>query len=320
MTFQTILSRLAVYLPFPRILLAFNCFLACSLVWLTGVLGARIVENEILKVPHQKAHFVPPAREVSDTARKFSKFKAIIDMNVFDAEVSSQVVVEVVEPERPAPGATLNQILSNLRLRGIGAIEGGLYCIIRDKKKKKEEVFFIDDTVFETKTIISKIVTRFGGQKVYLKLEEEVGILEYAEDEVAETKSKRRVRPLPRRKERSPPPLKSSYTTDGKNFHIESSEVDSHMKNFGKLVNQARMVPFFHNGQHKGFQIKAIDKGSLYEKLGLKNRDVIKAVNGEELNTMDKAVSLLKTLKNEREFTFQLERKGSPMTLNYYVD
>ena len=114
----------------------------------------------------------------------------------------------------------------------------------------------------------------------------------------------------------------SSYSTDGKNFHISATEVDTHLNDFGSLLNQARMVPYFKNGKHQGFKVKAIDKGSRYQKLGLKNNDIISAVNGESLADAggEKLMGLFKLLRNEREFTVEIQRSGKSEVLNYYVN
>ena len=96
--------------------------------------------------------------------------------------------------------------------------------------------------------------------------------------------------------------------------------VDHELNNFSKLLNQARVVPNFKDGKHNGYLIKAIDRGSLYEKLGLNNNDVIKTINGEEINSPEKAFSLLKMLRNEREITLQIERAGNTKSLLYHIN
>ena len=113
---------------------------------------------------------------------------------------------------------------------------------------------------------------------------------------------------------------KTSYTTNGRDFYITSNEIEAELDNFAKLINQARMVPYFKKSQHKGYQIKAIDKGSLYEKLGFKNNDVIEEINGDPLDSMEKVMGTFKRLRNEREFSVNVQRKGVPLFFNIHIN
>ena len=130
----------------------------------------------------------------------------------------------------------------------------------------------------------------------------------------------RRDRPQNVKKSSPKPASPSSYSTDGQNYYIDSTEVDSHLNNFATLLNQARMVPHFVKGKHQGYKVKAIDKGSLYEKLGLRNNDIITELNGEPLDSPERVMSLFKQLRNEREFSVKLNRRGTPMVFNIYVN
>lgn len=327
MTLQSILLQVRDYLSIPRLLFLLNGTLACSLAWMIGNTAALIIENELFDVPYQESRFVSPETTKVDKAMTSDDFKPIIEMNVFDAEVSTEVISVAEVPVQSAPGEILNQILSDLQLIGVFYIKGKyIYCTLKSNKNRREEVFTINEDVFETGAIVSRIFTRAGNQQVHLKLGSEMGILKYdIEDKAAPQKkaaiSNTQSRPSVTQKPAGPP-LKSSYTEDGKNFYIDSSEVDGHLKNFGNLLNQARMVPYFKDGKHQGFKVKAIDKGSLYEKLGLRNNDILKSVNGESLADSggEKLMGMFQLLKNEREFTIAIERGGVQEVLSYHVN
>jgi len=317
------------YLTIKRSIFIFNCLLLCLAVWLGGMLVAGIVENEFLTIPHQKVKFIPRQESAFDKPRKFNEFSAIIKYNVFDAEVSREPIREILEPVKSTPGDQLSQMLSNLKLLGIGSSSGNSFCIIRNMRLKKEDVFRKGEEVVFTVgessprsgLVVSRIVNRTGNQKVYLKLGNKVGILEYQEETLEKTKpSPVRGRRLKTVKKAPEPTLKSSYSTDGQNYYIDSTEVDVHLNNFAKLLNQARMIPHFDKGKHQGYKVKAIDKGSLYEKLGLRNNDIITEVNGEALDSGEKVMSLFKQLRNEREFSVKVRRRGTPMVFNIYVN
>ncbi|MBU2647101.1 hypothetical protein KKI24_20500 [bacterium] len=320
MNIQMIMYRIKGILPLPR-LLSMLTWLAAGLFCVSlGIFSAGVFENQFLKVPFQSTPFFPPVDEKADQPTTIDAFEPIITYNIFDAEVSNKELTANIESMPVTPGKDLTEIISSLQLVGISVVRGRrAVCVIRDKKNNREDIFAINDPVFDTGATVKRILSRRNESKVYLKLGRETGILTYTEE------------PLPKKTAAGPAPKPvtpartdttplSAYTTDGKNYRITSEEVDSQLNNFAKLLNQARMVPYFNKGQHRGYQVKAIDKGSLYEKLGLKNNDVIEEINGEPLDSMEKVMGLFKKLRSEREFNIKLNRKGAPQFLNYHID
>lgn len=287
-------------------------------------MGARIVENNFLAVPYQQAKFNPPKQISRDKSIPFRDFHPILDQNIFNAEKSSQKEIVATPTDEVKPGATLSQIINDLQLLGVVYNKSGTsYCIIKDKKKNKEDLFSTHDFIFETNTMITRITVNKSVALVYLKYEDETGILKYLEEAPkADTRPKKTARRSPYRRQKKAPAqsANSEYTTDGRNFFISSAEVDSQLNNFAKLLNQARMIPYFSKGKPAGFQVKAIDRGSLYEKLGLQNGDIIKELNGEELNTMEHVMGLFKKLKTERDFSVKIVRKNNPINFNYNIN
>jgi general secretion pathway protein C len=113
-----------------------------------------------------------------------------------------------------------------------------------------------------------------------------------------------------------------SSTTQGNTIEmrIPNVEVEKAFENFAGIVNQARVVPYMVNGAPQGFQIRKIVPGSIFERLGLTNGDIIKSVNGESLTTADKALRLFTVFRNEREINLEIERGSKPIVLSYIVE
>ena len=191
------------------------------------------------------------------------------------------------------------------------------YCIIRDQQKNTEDLFGIGQLIFDTEIEVVKIITTPESSKVYLKLNEDIAILKYNKEKIEEGLSL--ISPRIHRS-KNPPVSQTKYTTDGREFYINSAEIDHHLNNFSRLLNQARVVPYSKGGQNIGYKIKAIDKGSLYEKLGLKNNDIIQEINGEAIDSPEKAFKLLKMLRNEREIGLSILRKNTSVNLTYHIN
>lgn len=102
-------------------------------------------------------------------------------------------------------------------------------------------------------------------------------------------------------------------------FAIESTEIDKAMSNLEQLARDARVVPHYQNGDVVGFKVFRIKAGSVYSKLGLKNGDIIERVNGQQINSTERALALYQALRSEKEFQLDLSRRNQPLTLSYEV-
>lgn len=106
---------------------------------------------------------------------------------------------------------------------------------------------------------------------------------------------------------------------DGK-FQVAKSFLDSALGNVETLATQVRAVPHKDgDGNIDGFRLSAIRKGSLFEKLGIKNGDVINSVNGQPFTSAEGALSTYQSLKNESHFSFEITRRNQRQTLDYEV-
>ena len=62
-------------------------------------------------------------------------------------------------------------------------------------------------------------------------------------------------------------------------------------------------------------KLSSIKAGSLYARAGLKNGDVVVAVNGLTAEDPGRALELWAKLKHEREVEVSVLRRGAPLTL-----
>ena len=73
------------------------------------------------------------------------------------------------------------------------------------------------------------------------------------------------------------------------------------------------------NGKTGGFRMSEIMPGSLFEKIGLLNGDVIQGVNSQQLDDPGKFFQLYQGLKDEKSITIDVLRNGQRQTLNYDI-
>ena len=106
--------------------------------------------------------------------------------------------------------------------------------------------------------------------------------------------------------------------SDGK-FMVDQREVASSTENLSQVLTQARALPFVEAGKTVGFRLSEIVPGSLYEKIGLVNGDVIQRVNAEDVSDPAKFFQMYQGLKDERQISIDLLRNGQRQTLNYDI-
>ncbi|MET0400878.1 MAG: type II secretion system protein GspC [Cystobacter sp.] len=102
-------------------------------------------------------------------------------------------------------------------------------------------------------------------------------------------------------------------------YEVPRTEIDRTLNNLNDVAMQARIVPAFKDGQAQGFKLFSIRPDSIYSKIGVQNGDVIKRINGFELNSPEKALEVYTKLKEASRIEIELERNGSSVRKNYTI-
>ena len=102
-------------------------------------------------------------------------------------------------------------------------------------------------------------------------------------------------------------------------YNISRTEVDKALSDLNNILTQARAVPNFENGAPAGYKLFQIVPGSIYQKLGLKDGDVIAGLNGNPINDPGKAFEMLSQLKESPHMELQVKRDGRTSTMVYDI-
>ena len=81
-----------------------------------------------------------------------------------------------------------------------------------------------------------------------------------------------------------------------------------------EFLSQALIVP---NPGGGGFLVRRVQAGSLYEKLGLRQGDVIRKINGQPLTNMKDVMSLYQQFGTAQRVLVDVQRQGRTETLYY---
>jgi len=169
-------------------------------------------------------------------------------------------------------------------------------AIINDRQKNVTDTYKIGDRVSGTKIIsITKdaVILSENGQKKILKLNT-------SRSQTAPATANQAVASQPTAKP-APNPVSSRR-------RIQILE---------KILSEAEIEPALVNNQAIGLQISNLDKVPLSGFLGLKDGDIIQTVNGQEINSKQKAFQVFRKAKMQPEIVLELLRNGKLERLGF---
>lgn len=91
-------------------------------------------------------------------------------------------------------------------------------------------------------------------------------------------------------------------------------------KDLSKILMQATAIPHYIGDEIVGFKLLQIDAGSIYEKSGFLDHDVITSINGIKLNSASGAIKLLNGLKGMNQINVEFLRFGEAQKMNISIN
>ncbi len=166
------------------------------------------------------------------------------------------------------------------------------YAIIENTKDKNQDAFGVGDNIFKIATLVS-----IHKNKVEINRDGSIEVLKI-DDFDSEA---------------------SADLDDANTQYLDKGEVDKALSNLPLVMTQARAIPYWQEGKAVGLRLFAIKQGSIFEKIGLKNGDIIKDINGKQLGDFSKAMEIFEELKNETSLRINLERNKQQSVLQYKI-
>ena len=107
---------------------------------------------------------------------------------------------------------------------------------------------------------------------------------------------------------------------DKVNQNVDRSFINKHLRSLPEILQQASVVPHWEDGKMIGYRFKYIQPGSPYEKLGFRESDIIKTVEGEQVRSELQAAELFHRLKHKSRLSMTLERDGEDLPFSWTVN
>ncbi len=102
-------------------------------------------------------------------------------------------------------------------------------------------------------------------------------------------------------------------------YEISRSMLDEQLSDLSQLGMEARIVPNYRNGKYQGFKLVGVRPNSLYRAIGIRSGDIVKRINGVEINSPNKAIQLFEQFKSSSAIQMDVERRGKAKAFNYNI-
>ncbi|GAB4256778.1 type II secretion system protein GspC [Deferrisoma sp.] len=253
----------------------------------------------------------------AERRERLADYRIIEDRNLFNAHPTPEPAATPAPapaaratPE-PAPARPLPPL--NLTLLGTVVVDGApSFAVIQDGSEVKvvREGREVAEGATLVKVLSDRVRVRRGGA------EEEILLFE---PKPAARADRARLAP-PSQAEPGPTAADDTVQKVAEDkWVIDARELEQAQENMSQLLTQIRVVPNFTDGQPDGFKVFAIRPGSLFAKIGLQNGDVIKRINGIEIQGPEQAFEAYQRLKDETTIQLDLVRRNQNQTFTYEI-
>jgi general secretion pathway protein C len=251
----------------------------------------------------QPAQFEPIAQAKASASLKpatmpYAAYRPILQRDLFKTQ------------KAPAPLAQESKINledmeeTKLQLKLWGTVTGNTqqsYAVIEDTPKREQNLYRVGDSIQEAtiKAILrAKVVLAVNGRDEVLAMED-----------VQQGPSSRSI---PSRGQRqvsaASPPARTQRVSLRRNM------IDEAIRDVSKLMTEIKIQP-----HEDGLALSDIKPNSIFRRMGLRNGDVLKSVDGQQIRSVDDALKLYESLKSADSVNVQLQRRGTDRNINYNI-
>ena len=224
--------------------------------------------------------------------KPLSHFSVIEERNLFG--ISKQPEFRTVERD----------VIPGFRLKGTVVLEsGGGYAVLENLNTKMQELYMVGDRIGELRFVSvgwERVVLKgCGGEKI-------LAMVPPGKDELPPVKIADKVR-------------EKKVETVGDRRIIARSFVEESVANANQILTQVRIRPHFVSGVSEGYWVGNIQPGSVIERVGFQNGDIVKKVNGEAVDSPEKIFRAYQEIHETGVIAIDVERDGRIVTLTYEI-
>jgi general secretion pathway protein C len=286
-----------------------NLLFIAAAAWLVAHLFAVVIQDRL-------ATFVMPssAKGALSTATEktapYERYAIIPERNIFNPGEKGLKLLPLEEKESGATAAKRAsesaKVVTSASYRLVGTVTGPdshCWAILQEGTDRKQIIVPLHGDVDGGK------VVRIFRNRIHIQRQGKEEVLSIVEEEI-----------LPRSTASPATSLGGVVTKLSANrFLVNREDVNGAVGNINQFMTQARIRPHFVMGRPGGFSVSEIRPGSLIEKLGLQNNDVIKKVNGQAITKPEEVFQAYSQLQRDSNIEVEIERGNRSEVFRYEI-
>lgn len=237
------------------------------------------------------------------TRKPFRTYRAISQRDLFKTRKTP------VTPSKDY-GVNLDELgQTSLKLKLWGTVTGDpdrSYAVIENTQTRQQNLYRVGDSVQNAtlKMILrSEVVLTHNGRDEKLAMEK-----------IQQGKT----RPQRRTGRSSIAPRPGGIRTQ--RVSLRRSMINDAMQDVSKLMTEIKISPHIgEDGQPSGLAVSNIKPNSIFRRMGLRNGDVLKSVDGQDIRSVDDALRLYESMKSADSISVQIQRRGRDRNIEYNI-
>ncbi|MGM0453613.1 MAG: type II secretion system protein GspC [Thermodesulfobacteriota bacterium] len=267
--------------------------------FVTAEIDAEVIAADVEAAAENRNETTANRQNNADAQQDYAAYQPVIERDLFKTQAAEKEKPDI----DPSEVENLEETKLNLKLWGtITDNTEKSYAVIEDEKKREQQLYQKGDKIQQARIKVilrKKVVLTVDGKDEVLQMEDLVDQSHRTDGRSGSGSDRSR--------------------GDREHVAVERSEIDNALKNINQLMRQIRVRPYFEDGKPNGILLSGIRDNSIFEEMGLKSGDVVKAVNGKDIESVDDAMKFYQNLKSSSEVDLKIERNGNPQTINYRI-
>jgi len=103
-------------------------------------------------------------------------------------------------------------------------------------------------------------------------------------------------------------------------FVVSKAEINEYVKSPKKIWSNIKIAPHRSGGKIDGYKIYKVNRGSIFDEIGIKKNDIIYKVNNTELSSNKDAIKLYKQFDKLKSVVLYIKRGDKQMELEYEIN
>jgi type II secretion system protein C len=287
-----------------------NLLFIAGAAWLAAHVSGIVIRDRLTTYP-MPVSAKSTLSMATEKSEPYDRYAPITERNIFNPSEKGLKLLPLAEKKAggveaaEAPETGKPPLSGSYKLVGtIIGPEANSWAILQQGADRKQRILRIQGDIDGGK------IVQISRNRILIQRQGKEEVISFYEEEVR-----------PRPGVGPPPPAAGQVVKklSANRFLVNREDVSTSVGNINQFMTQARIKPNFVAGRPSGFSVSEIQGGSLMEKLGLQNNDVVRKVNGQALDKPEDVFQAYSQLQRDANIELEIERGGKREILRYEI-